>query len=177
MQNRKEIRQCGKEMVDLVVNLLSCYLDEKEAYKRLKDRTLVCIESREGIEVLLCSQHAAKMLTHQNIRDKLFTAGIHIARIRGGRVKPLLGLLNLIGRPSRGYAVVNEKAEKLFLYGRDVFPSSLIELVRPPEHCSNIIVVLNPRYEPIGWGKLKPTKGGPFIQNLLDLGWYLRCGV
>ena len=112
-----------------------------------------------------------------------FIAGVHIARIRRGKLTPLLGLAQVLRREAKryraGYVVVTEHAEKLFLYGRDVFPQSIEVIVEYTGSCSkyDMYLVLDKRMEPLGWGRLVKRDNRIYIQNIVDAGWYLRSGV
>jgi len=61
---------------------------------------------------------------------------------------------------------VDDHAEQLFLYGRDVFLRSIIR----KEAEEGIVIVCNKRGEPLGFGKF----GKRLIKNIADLGMYLR---
>ena len=136
---------------------------------------LYCVESDECTEILLCaSEPVSRVLTFKrSLRDNIFSMGVHVARLCGGEFKPLLGLLNILrGKLKRGYVIVNQKSERVFLYGRDILPEGIIEL--KPSGCKGLLVVLNEKLEPLGWGKIS---SGGVVKNLIDLGWYLRSGI
>ncbi|HDD05089.1 MAG TPA: hypothetical protein ENF51_01195 [Candidatus Aenigmarchaeota archaeon] len=61
---------------------------------------------------------------------------------------------------------VDDHAEQLFLYGRDVFLRSIIK----KEAEEGIVIVCNKRGEPLGFGKFEKR----LIKNIADLGMYLR---
>ncbi len=170
----KEYYECPQTVVKIINSFLKTLNTSIKSGLKL-----VCIESKDAIEVLACSNDAYNILgllkcKHHNV----FSAGIHIARISKDfkRITPLLGLLNVINTPEKCYIVVNEHAEKLFLYGRDVFEESILECSESLTECK-IVVVLNKLREPIGWAKPQKLKHKIVVRNLLDLGWYLRCGV
>lgn len=74
------------------------------------------------------------------------------------------------------YAVVNEKAESLFLYGRDVIGPSVVEWKAKK---GNSVLVLNEKRECIGMGRLveEPRNTSrTAIKNVRDRGWYVREG-
>jgi predicted RNA-binding protein (TIGR00451 family) len=88
---------------------------------------------------------------------------------------------DLIARTSKKFPhiVVNETAEKLILYGRDVLGQSIVEtseMLRENE----IIILLNTRKEPIGIGRTKVSGESLLSQDkstvvtLVDAGYYLR---
>ncbi|WP_456471820.1 NIP7 pre-PUA domain-containing protein [Methanocaldococcus sp.] len=65
------------------------------------------------------------------------------------------------------YCIVNEKGETLFLYGRDIFKKSILEIKG-----SGRLAVFNKNREFLGIG----IKEGDIIKNVKDKGWYLREG-
>jgi 60S ribosome subunit biogenesis protein NIP7 len=67
----------------------------------------------------------------------------------------------------KNYAIVNEKGETMFLYGRDVFKSSILEI-----HGKGKVAVFNKHRDFLGIGKYD----GKMIKNIKDKGWYLREG-
>jgi predicted RNA-binding protein (TIGR00451 family) len=78
------------------------------------------------------------------------------------------------------YVVVNEKAEKLVLYGRDVLASS-IDHISPELSENDMVIILNTKHEAIGIGKIRYSGSLILKQNnkvaistLLDAGYYLR---
>ena len=75
---------------------------------------------------------------------------------------------------------INEKAEQLFLYGRDVFSSSIVSHTNDFDE-GDYVMVCNDKGEALGVGQaMAPAQIinelGDFIavKNLMDLGWYLR---
>jgi 60S ribosome subunit biogenesis protein NIP7 len=88
---------------------------------------------------------------------------------------------DLIARTSKEFPhiVVNESAERLILYGRDVLGQSIVQtsgMLRENE----IIILLNTRNEPIGIGRTKVSgesllrQGKITVVTLVDAGYYLR---
>lgn len=67
------------------------------------------------------------------------------------------------------YVVVNEKAEWLFLCGRDIFKDGI---VKKSLTIGNALV-LNEKGECIGYGKIKSDRS-QIIKNIFDLGDFLR---
>jgi 60S ribosome subunit biogenesis protein NIP7 len=74
---------------------------------------------------------------------------------------------------------VNEKAEKLVLYGRDIMGESMVEAPKVL-HQNELVIVLNTRFEAIGIGRtrfdsrLLFRKGKVTVTNIADAGYYLR---
>ncbi|HEY1247606.1 MAG TPA: PUA domain-containing protein [Nitrososphaera sp.] len=96
---------------------------------------------------------------------------------------PSLAGADLFARHAREnnkfYIVVNEKAENLVLYGRDVMGDSIINASE--SLCQNeLVILLNTKFEAIAIGrtrysgKLLFEKGKVTISNITDAGYYLR---
>ena len=138
----------------------------------------ICIESPEGGKINIYLHSTGDACPDAMRRYEALSCGIHAAVYipERGTLLPSLGLLNTIRRP-KTYARLDRKSAILFTYGRDVFREGVLELRTPPSGCPNIVVVLDEHGEPIGWGRLRRTRSNPIIENLLDVGWYLRSGV
>ena len=148
----------------------------------LRDRELVCREKERNIDIYVVRKNLVEELyTMQNKGLTPFTVGIHVARLRGEKLVPLLGLAAIIRLenkipPPRGYVVINTRAEKLFLYGRDVFGENVAE-TKTSKCKENYVLVLSQLHDPLGWGRLLRRQNTIYIQNIIDAGWYLRSGV
>ena len=76
---------------------------------------------------------------------------------------------------------VNEKGEMLFLYGRDIFRESLIEVTKDVKE-NDIVFVCNKRGDILGIGKTRfdaerifeVEEGRVVVENLVDRGEYIR---
>ena len=88
---------------------------------------------------------------------------------------------DLIARISKKfpYVIVNQTAENLILYGRDVLGQSIIKtsnMLRENE----IVIILNTKNEALGIGRTKGSgeslleHGKSTVINLVDAGCYLR---
>ena len=71
----------------------------------------------------------------------------------------------ILGRCKLPRVYVNEKAEQLFLYARDIFLDSIIKGKK-----QGFVLVCNSKNEPLGIGKFE----GNILKNIIDLGFYLR---
>ncbi len=102
-------------------------------------------------------------------------------KVETARLYPSLGLLTIIrllnSPPTSHYVIVESKAAMLFTYGRDVLHDSIIELNHNQECKRYPLIVMSEEVEPVGFGTLKRMNGRVLIQNILDVGWYLRSGV
>ncbi|MCE4606909.1 MAG: hypothetical protein F7B59_06235 [Desulfurococcales archaeon] len=106
-----------------------------------------------------------------------YSVGLHVATIKKRGVTPSLDLAKYVTRKCKSsdyrHAMVSPKGEQAFLYGRDVFKNNIIET---PED-EGLLIVLNTRKEPLGWGYLKREDGKELlIENIKDVGWYVRSG-
>jgi len=167
-----------------VARLLSCLgIDQ-----RLEDLglQLLCRTGPEGVlDVYAATEATLRMVLGlpKGLRTSVTSIGVHIARLRRGRLTPLLGLCSLLARyrlrPRQGYVVVKARGEKLFLYGRDVLPESIATYWPMPRgRCERYpVLVVNEWMEPLGWGRPRRGRDSIYIENILDAGWYLRSGV
>ena len=183
MQTKKDIgyKHCNEKikisLSKFISECLGLSLEEL-----LMDRELICREKKRNIDVYIARRNLVEELSM--IRNKgltPFTIGIHIARLRGEKLVPLLGLAAIIRLgnkipPPRGYVAINTRAEKLFLYGRDVFGENVAE-IKTPKCKENYVLVLSQLHDPLGWGRLLRRQNTIYIQNIIDAGWYLRSGV
>jgi len=168
-------RKCGKLAQQGLTFMLRCY-----GYLNLS-RSYSCLERRapSSIDVYLVSPRAAAIRLAGAISTP-YTLGIHVARLRGSAVLPMLGLLSLSHRhrlkPSTHYVVVDDEAAIRFIYGKDVELRAVLE-ERVEQQCRLPVIVVNKLYEPLGYGKKAKSHGELLIRNVLDAGWYLRSGV
>ncbi len=120
--------------------------------------------------VSICTPRACEVL--ERLGGTCHCAGLEIGRMRGRRFTLGLEGAWLIAGRAEKYVRVNEKAEQLVLYGRDVFRSSVVEMGRVKE--GDGCIVLSPKGEAIALGRV--CSGDVFVVNLLDRGAYLRKG-
>jgi 60S ribosome subunit biogenesis protein NIP7 len=97
------------------------------------------------------------------------------------KFKPSLAGADIIARYSKGFAyiIVDDHAEKLVLYGRDILGASIIEASKNLQQ-NQLIIILNRKREAIGVGQTKFSgscllkKQQITVSTLLDAGIYLR---
>ncbi len=110
-------------------------------------------------------------------RKTPYAVGTTIGEIKDGWFRLGLEGAYMLGPLAQSrYAIVNEKAESLFLYGRDVIGPSVIECKAKK---GNNVLVLNEKRECLGLGKLVEEPRNTVrtaIKNLRDRGWYIREG-
>ncbi len=114
--------------------------------------------------------------------NQLYFAGLKIGEINK-KFKAALPLLWIIKDYAKNKVWVNEKAEQLFLYGRDIFASSIIKIEQKLRR-GDLAIILNKLDEPLGLGKMLVDAkyillGGinedfVAVKNLMDMGWYIR---
>ena len=114
------------------------------------------------------------------VKDKNFLAkhpiyaGECIAHIRGPVLIPSIDFLQQIGKEARKHIIVNEKAEWLFICGRDIFAKGIVSHNNPA--MNDRVVILNQHKECIGFGDVIAPLDGQrvVIKRLFDLGDLLR---
>jgi 60S ribosome subunit biogenesis protein NIP7 len=110
-----------------------------------------------------------------------FSAGLAIGELKKQFMPSIAGvdLFARYGKRNRFYIVVNEKAEKLVLYGRDIMGESIVEASEMLSQ-NKLVIVLNTRSEAIGIGRTRFAgrmlfdKGRVTVTNIADAGYYLR---
>ena len=107
--------------------------------------------------------------------------GLAIGELRNKKFTPSLPGAEVIAKFGRNfpYVLVNEIAEGLVLYGRDILGDSVLEVSK--DLCENKkVIILNQNRESIGVGQTRFSgkslfkKGEVTVYTLLDLGMYLR---
>ena len=86
--------------------------------------------------------------------------------VKGKRFQPSLYLLEKISKETKNKVFINDKAEWLFLCGRDVFSKNIVE----DNSSSELFLVQNCRDENLGLG----MKKGKLVKNIIDRGDFLR---
>jgi 60S ribosome subunit biogenesis protein NIP7 len=107
--------------------------------------------------------------------------GLIIGEIQNKKFTPSLGGAEVIAKFGRNfpYILVNEMAEGLVLYGRDILGESVLEVSKGLGQNKKVII-LNQNRESIGLGQTRFSgenifrKGEVTVYTLLDLGMYLR---
>jgi 60S ribosome subunit biogenesis protein NIP7 len=107
--------------------------------------------------------------------------GLVIGELRNKKFTPSLQGTEIIAKfgSKFPYILVNEIAEGLVLYGRDIFGDSILEVSRGLGQNKKVII-LNQNRESLGLGQTRFSdenifrKGEVTVYTLLDLGMYLR---
>jgi 60S ribosome subunit biogenesis protein NIP7 len=106
--------------------------------------------------------------------------GLMVGEIKKNFLPSMQGA-DLIARVSKKfpYITVNEIAEKLILYGRNVLGQSIVETTEMLNE-NEVVILLNVKREPIGIGKTNfagkslRQNGRATVTTLVDAGCYLR---
>ena len=110
-----------------------------------------------------------------------YFAGLAIGEVKRQFLPYVAGadLFARVGKRNEFYITVNESAEKLVLYGRDIMGESIVEASGTLDE-NELVIVLNRRSEAIGVGRtrfagrLLLQKGRVTVTTLADAGYYLR---
>jgi len=162
-------RALNREEIESIKNTLSYYLS-REDIENFKFQHLYLLYDRDRYNVIYATEDVLKNL---HLFNSIYGAGLIFGNFKRDRnkVKFTLSLegMDLISKDIvKNYAVVNRKGETLFLYGRDIFLSSVLELKG-----GGRLAIFNVDREFLGIGNYG---GGKIIKNVIDKGWYLREG-
>jgi 60S ribosome subunit biogenesis protein NIP7 len=130
-------------------------------------------------EVLITTKASEDILKLQGSQPEY--TGLAIGELRNKKFVPSLPGAELIAKYGRNfpYVMVNEIAEGLVLYGRDILGDSILEVSKKLGQ-NKIVIILNKNRESIGIGQTRFSaenvfrKGDVTINTLLDAGIYLR---
>lgn len=108
--------------------------------------------------------------------------GLRIGVLQNKNFLPSITFFNIVAKCSNNflYVIVSCNAEKLILYGKDIFGDSII-YASPDIKQNSIILILNKSKEFLGIGRSRfqgtriKENGKVTITTLFDLGMYLRC--
>ena len=99
--------------------------------------------------------------------------GVFLGTINNKLFEPSIELLKIISQFSEKKVYVNDKAEWLFLCGRDIFGNSITKA----NAVNGLVLIQNKKDENLGFGKIiapLENKNKVVIKNILDRGAYLR---
>ena len=156
-------------------------LDRWGAFEFFKDKSLLVTEKYDTKKVLvwLVSNAIEKKLmipmTHS------YSLGLAIGELRNEFVPTIAGadLFARYGKRNKFYVVLNEKAEKLVLYGRDIMGESVVEASTALAE-NELVILLNSSFDALGIGRTRFSgnslleKGRVTITTITDAGYYLR---
>jgi len=160
------------------LTVLKRAFDKWGIFEFAKDKALVLNDLRCNTikEVFLLSSSLESIIDH----SQPYYAGLKIGELKKKFMPGMQGA-DLIARISKKfpYVIVNETAENLILYGRDILGQSIIKtsnMLRENE----IVILLNTKKEALGTGTTKASAesllrhGKSTIITLVDAGCYLR---
>ncbi|MBD3259549.1 hypothetical protein GF371_02850 [Candidatus Woesearchaeota archaeon] len=138
---------------------ISVFTEKKFDYIQIKKRAFLA--DSEMIELMEKIREKEGLLPEH--------IGIFLGEIKKREFKPSLALLELLAEHSDRKVFVNDKAEWLFLCGKDLFKESVTKC----NARSGLVLVQNKKDENLGYGRIM-RKGRVFAMNLLDRGDFLR---
>lgn len=142
-----------------------------------KEKSLLIKEEDHGVrEVYFLSTALERIVSVQ----QPVHAGLKIGELKKSFLPSMQGA-DIIARMSKKfpYIVVNEVAEKIILYGRNVLGQSILETAENLKE-NEIVLLLNINKEPIGIGRTKFSgysllqENKSTVDTLVDAGYYLR---
>jgi len=154
-------------------------LDRWGAFEFFKDKVLI-LQKDDSKKVMVC-------LVNDKIEELMasmihpYSLGLAIGELRKQFIPSIAGadLFARFGKRNKFYIVVNEKAEKLVLYGRDIMGES-IENASDTLGENDLVILLNTYQEAIAIGRTRFSggsllqKGRVTVTTLADAGYYLR---
>lgn len=105
--------------------------------------------------------------------------GEFLGELKYKEFKPSIALLEKLSKISEKKVFVDEKAEWLFLCGRDLFSKSIEKSNLKPKKRKGLVLVQNSFDENLGFGRMvapltKENQNRVVVRNLLDRGDFLR---
>lgn len=108
--------------------------------------------------------------------------GLPIGILQKKKFLPSITFFSIVAKYGNSflYVIVDCNAEKLILYGKDIFGDSII-FASPDIQENSLILILNKSKEFLGIGRSRfeatriKDNGKVTVNTLLDLGIYLRC--
>ena len=156
-------------------------IDLKDVFRANK----VIVSKNDRMEAFLVSKDVFKAYEVVKRTREPYFLGLYLGYFKGSSFMPSAeGITCFSDRlPSRKRVVVSEKAEQLFLYGRDVLKGSIVYIERNLRR-GEYVAIVNERNEVLGIGKLavdaelidRLDAQEVVIENVFDKGWYLRRG-
>ena len=146
-----------------VKNILTNYIGKN--IENFKFENLYVLEDKGKYDVIYANKEVLENL--KNFRN-IYGAGISFGsfEVKSGQKNKIKFSISLEGMSIissdiiKNYVVVNKKGETLFLYGRDVFKSSILEI-----NGGGKVAVFNKNKELLGIGSYG---GGDIIKNIID---------
>lgn len=155
-------------------------LDRWGAFEFFKDKVLI-LQKNETKTVMVCLVN--NKIEELMKADKVdpYSLGLVIGELRKQFIPSMAGadLFARYGKRNKFYIVVNEKAEKLVLYGRDIMGESIVEASDTLAE-NDLVILLNTSFEAVAIGRTRYCgsslfqKGRATVTTIADAGYYLR---
>ena len=132
-------------------------------------------------ETLIVKQQGQYFLLNENIKPltskDFFYAGAYLGEGKDDDFFPSFNLLNMIAQKTANRINLEKRAAWLFICGRDVFGQGIANMTGSKKK-GDLVLVMNSYGECLGFGKilhnLDQKTRGPAVQNILDIGDFLR---
>jgi len=135
-------------------------------------------------ESLIVERQSRYFLLNQTlkelIRKDFFYAGVYLGKMKDGVFFPSFNLLAMIAeREKANKVMVDEKAEWLFICGRDIFKQGITK-VTGSKRRGSYTLILNRYGECLGFGKIlcsmdeEKDRQKVIVKNISDIGDFLR---
>jgi len=132
-------------------------------------------------EALVVKQQGRYFLLDENVKRLMskdfYYAGAYLGEAKDGGFLPSFNLLNMIAQKKANRINLEKKAEWLFICGRDVFEQGITKATGSTKK-GDYVLVLNSYDECLGFGRilrnLDEKRRGPTVENILDIGDFLR---
>jgi ribosome biogenesis protein Nip4 len=155
-------------------------LDRWGAFEFFKDKVLL-LQKNDTKTVMVCLVN--NTIEELMMADKVdpYSLGLVIGELRKQFIPSMAGadLFARYGKRNKFYIVVNEKAEKLALYGRDIMGESIVEASDTLAE-NDLVILLNTSLEAVAIGRTRFCgsslfqKGRATVTTIADAGYYLR---
>ncbi len=155
--------------------LLRVYVSRSAAEAILRFHVVVEVVHESGSELLLVPGWAAGLVVEKC--GSLYTAGLHVASVRGCRVYPTLSLGTLIEHAIvRCFVALPEGLVAKLTYGKSLLldPRGLEARLGG---CGRVAVLAAGSRRFVAWARVEEKGDKLLIKPVVDVGWYLRSGV
>ena len=175
-------RKMTQEEYDLLRSSLAEWLTEEQTKKFLSKNFFIVGEGKQ--RELFISNKAVDKFFEKNPKISPYSIGLGFGEFKKEEVFLTLSGASIIAQETFKQIKINQEAEQLFLYRRNILCKSILELDFSLSK-NEKVMVLNKSGDFLGIGKLKISGKEIFleknfektaIENILDLGWYLRKG-
>lgn len=132
---------------------------------------------------LIVQKQDRYFLLNENLRRQIqkdfFYAGIYLGKVKNRTFFPSFNLLAMIAERKTNKIIVDEKAEWLFICGRDLFERGILQVIGSKRK-GDYTLIVNQRNECLGFGKIlhdmneKKGKHNVVVKNISDIGDFLR---